>query len=457
MLQSWKEVLPGDHYRVETNGLLHSFDQRVITLLYQPLIGIEAASLYFTLWQEVEFLEEHLTHHHLMGSMNLSLDRILKARKKLEAVGLLESLKKKEAAPGQFVYRLEPPLTPNRFFKDGFLNLFLYRQIGAREYKRLAELFAVHRVNTADYEDVSASFDEVFKSVPASETIDERNNVKTEGSWAHRATSPKIGLKTHFDFKQMMTYLSDAIVEEDALTEDVRQAIDKLAFVYRTEPYDMSKAVQAAALHTGEVDIDALRKEVRDFYLLEHGADEMPALYERRQPESQREFTEKEPQTEEEQLIAWYERNSPYQLLEALGQGSKPAAPDLRLIENLMFDTKINPGVINVLIDYISQVNDHKLNKAFVEKVAAQWARANVTTVRQAMNYAREEQKKRKQTKKSPATRAAASARTSARKEHQEVIPEWMKRPKKTEKQTKENEEAVKQRAKWLEDYLNQI
>ncbi|GAY75008.1 helicase loader DnaB [Sporolactobacillus inulinus] len=99
MLQSWKEVLPGDHYRVETNGLLHSFDQRVITLLYQPLIGIEAASLYFTLWQEVEFLEEHLTHHHLMGSMNLSLDRILKARKKLEAVGLLESLKKKRQPP----------------------------------------------------------------------------------------------------------------------------------------------------------------------------------------------------------------------------------------------------------------------------------------------------------------------------------------------------------------------
>jgi len=460
MMQSWKEVLPGDHYHVLTNGLLHPFDQRIITCLYQPLIGIDAASMYFTFWQEIDDTEEFLTHHHLMGSMNLPLDRILKARKKLEAVGLLQTLKKKGATPGRFAYYLEPPLTPDLFFKDGFLNLFLYRQVGPREYKRLSGLFESKSISTDDYEDVSAHFDEVFQSLPSAETTDERLNTASNGSWVMRSETPKVRFSNHFDFKKMLTYLSDAILSEDALTDEVRLAIDKLAFVYQTEPYDMSRAVQSAALHTGTVDISALRKEVRDFYLLEHGSDEMPALYERTQPHEERKIVDREPQNAEEQLIAWYERNSPYQLLEALGQGSKPAAPDLRLIENLMFDTKLNPGVINVLIDYISQVNDHNLNKSFVEKVAAQWARANVRTVPEAMAYAREEQRKREQQKKGKASGQAQSTRRtrkSSQNEHHEVVPEWMKNPKQPEQQSKDDDEAVKQRAKWLEDYLNNI
>lgn len=458
MLQSWKEVLPGDHYRVQADGQLHSFDQRVITCLYQPLIGIEAASMYFTLWQEIDDSEEFLTHHHLMGTMNVSLDRILSARKKLEAIGLLQTLKKKAASPGQFLYRLEPPLTPDLFFKDGFLNLFLYRQVGPREYKKLSLQFADVSVQIDSYEDVSAHFDDVFESISTSESVDETIAAQSPGSWKARAEAPKISFSNAFDFKKLDMLLSDAILSEDALTDEVKLSIEKLAFVYQMDPYDMSRALQAAALHTGTVDIEKLRKEVRDFYLLEHGPDEMPALYERTQPPEEREIKDIDPQNEEEQLIAWYEQNSPYQLLEALGRGSKPAAPDLRLIENLMFDTKLNPGVVNVLIDYISKVNDHNLNKSFVEKVAAQWARANVRTVRQAMTYAREEQRKREQQKPASSARSTKRPyRKTSQNEHHEVVPEWMKNQSQQEKQPSSNDDEVKQRAKWLEDYLNSI
>ncbi|MCO7175958.1 replication initiation and membrane attachment family protein [Sporolactobacillus kofuensis] len=459
MLQSWKEVLPGDHYRVQSAGLLHSTDQRVITCLYQPIIGIEAVSLYFTFWQETDDSEEFLTHHHLMGAMNVSLDRILTARKKLEAIGLLQTLKKKDVNPSQFLYRLEPPLTPDLFFKDGFLNLFLYRQVGPREYKKLSREFASSSFELNQYEDISVSFDDVFESMPTEESPDEMRAIQTKGSWQAREEARAIHFNNTFDFKKMNAFLSDAILSEDALTDEVKTSIEKLAFIYQVDPYDMSRALQSAALHTGTVDIEVLRKEVRDFYLLEHGADELPALYERAQPEQEREITNA-PQNEEEQLIAWYEQHSPYQLLQALGQGSKPAAPDLRLIENLMFDTKLNPGVINVLIDYITKVNDHNLNKSFVEKVAAQWARANVRTVRQAMSYAREEQRKRAQIKTAPASGSVKknyNNRKPNRNEHHEVIPEWMKNQKKQKNSPVANDEEVKQRAKWLEDYLNNI
>ncbi|MCL1630597.1 DnaD domain protein [Sporolactobacillus sp. CPB3-1] len=459
MLQSWKEVLPGDHYRVQIHGLLHSFDQRVITCLYQPLVGLEAVSMYFTFWQEASDSEAFFTHHHLMGAMNLPLDRILLSRKKLEAIGLLHTFKKKESAPGQFVYRLEPPLTPNQFFNDGCLNLFLYRQVGPREYKRLIQMFTESSMDTEGYDEISVCFDDVFQSLPSAESAEERLMEASSGDTSFRSEAPGVGFRNHFDFKKMLVYLSDAIVDEDALTEEVRLAIDKLSFVYQLEPFDMSRAVQAAALHTGTIDIETLRKEVRDFYLLEHGPDELPALYERTQPAKDRELDEKKPETEEEKLIAWYERNSPYQLLEALGGGSRPAAPDLRLVENLMFDTQLNPGVINVLIDYISQINDHNLNKSFVEKVAAQWARANIRTVRGAMVYAREEQKKRAQiqNRSQASQNKTRQKRKTAQNEHHEIIPEWMNKPEQAEPKSREDDEAVEQRVKWLEDYLKNI
>ncbi|MDD9147892.1 DnaD domain protein [Sporolactobacillus sp. CQH2019] len=458
MLQSWREVLPGDHYTVRADGLLNYYDQKIITQLYQPLVGIEATSLYFSLRQETGRgqNDQTATHHHLMGTMNLSLDRILQARKKLEAVGLLRTLKKKQSDPAFFMYLLVPPLTPNQFFNDGLLNVFLYHQIGSKDYHRLSELFLEQPPDSEGFEDLSAAFDEVFESIPSSEFS---RDLQEDTRWEDRAHPQRLKFRSHFDFSQLKNYLSDAIVSGEALTEDVRDAIEKLACVYQTDPFDMSRAVESASLHTGTVDIGLLRKEVRDYYRLEHGPNEMPALYERTQPAEACEMSDKVPQTEEEQLISWYETNSPYQLLEELGHGSKPAAPDLRLVENLMFDTKLNPGVINVLIDYISKVNDNNLNKSFVEKVAAQWSRENVRTVRNAMSVAREEKKKHTQQKLPSAAKRPAANRKQPGRARSEVVPKWMKNRDKAGGKRPDGvtEEEAQKRAKWLEDYLNSI
>jgi Replication initiation/membrane attachment protein len=456
MIQSWKEILPGDRYEVRAAGLLCAYDQKLVTCLYQPLVGIEATSLYFTFWQDQQDSAEEAisaTHHQLMSFMNLSLDRILKARKKLEAVGLLRSFKKKNADPDFFIYQMNPPLQPDQFFHDGLLSVFLYHQIGPRDYQRLSSLFKVkQQISPEDCEDVSSAFNDVFEAVPQTEADEKQRLNSGTSEWAKRAAAPGARIRHTFDFKALKGYLSEAIVSGDALTAEVRAAVEKLAFIYQTDPFDMSRAIETASLETGYVDIESLRKEVRDFYRLEHGADELPALYERTQPAADREMAGKKPETEEERLILWYESNSPYQLLEQLGNGSKPQPPDLRLIENLMFTTKLSPGVINVLIDYIVHVNHNNLNQSFVEKIAAQWARSNIHTVRQAMSVARAEQKKRRNrdTRKKPAAAKATG------REHQEVVPEWMKKPSGA-KSTQIPDEEARKRAKWLDDYLNNI
>ncbi len=67
-------------------------------MLYQPLVGSKAFSLYMTLWGELEqdrlFGKEN-THHSLMVTMQMRLPEIYEERRKLEAIGLFKCLYQK--------------------------------------------------------------------------------------------------------------------------------------------------------------------------------------------------------------------------------------------------------------------------------------------------------------------------------------------------------------------------
>ena len=92
-------VLPADTYIVVNRTIFNDNDRRILTMLYQPIIGSVAVNLYLTLWSfldknEVKSLE--WTHHHLMINMGLSLDVIIEAREKLEGIGLVKTYFKKD-------------------------------------------------------------------------------------------------------------------------------------------------------------------------------------------------------------------------------------------------------------------------------------------------------------------------------------------------------------------------
>ena len=84
-------ILPADKYTVINKTVISDNDAKLISRLYQPIIGYTAVSLYLTLLDDLDKLElmsEELTHHHLMATMQLRLEDIVIAREKLEATGL---------------------------------------------------------------------------------------------------------------------------------------------------------------------------------------------------------------------------------------------------------------------------------------------------------------------------------------------------------------------------------
>ena len=91
-------LYPADIYQVVDKSLISEMDKLILNMLYMPVIGNNAVSLYLKLQSETRniIVSPELTHHHLMATMQLKLEDIVIAREKLEAAGLLKTYLKKD-------------------------------------------------------------------------------------------------------------------------------------------------------------------------------------------------------------------------------------------------------------------------------------------------------------------------------------------------------------------------
>ena len=111
-------ILPADTYTVLNKSVITNNEKKIVTMLYQPIIGHTATSLYFSLMDDLdklELLSDDFTHHHLMANMQLNLEGIVIAREKLEAVGLLKTYMKKGSI-NHYAYLIYSPLSANEIF-----------------------------------------------------------------------------------------------------------------------------------------------------------------------------------------------------------------------------------------------------------------------------------------------------------------------------------------------------
>ena len=397
----WKELVPVDRYIVRSNGLLQQFDRKLLTMLYQPLLGFRGHSLYMTLWSELD--QDRLwggesTHHGIMTTMQCNLKDIHQERIKLEGIGLLKTWVKEEDQIRTFIYELQPPLSPEAFFSEPMLTIYLYNRLGKNKYASVKKYFSDKAIPMENFQEVTRSFSDVFQSVQsenmayaANEEMMEELPLPEGEEWLDRkpGNEPKVGQEI-FDFDLFFAGLSEVVIPKKSITSKVKEAIIKLSFIYTIDPISMRDLMMNVIDVEEKVDLEKLRKGARDWYQLEY-QDTLPGLVEKTQPLNLKQFSDRKPATKDEQLIQQLENVSPKQMLTDLSGGSEPSASDLRIVEDVMFKQQLTPGVVNVLLYYVLLKTDMKLNRKYVEKIASHWARKQVKTVGEAMELAKEE------------------------------------------------------------------
>lgn len=380
-------ILPADTYTVINKTVITSNDKKIVTMLYQPIIGYTACSLYFTLLDDLdktEQISDTMTHHHLMAIMQLKLEEIVKAREKLEAIGLLKSYLKKESV-NKYVYLLFSPLSANEVLNHPILNIVLYNNLGKDEYDKLVNYYKVPRVSLKDYEDVTLSFDDVFSPV-AGRNIDIQDDIV-------KKNSNSILLNKCIDFDFLISSIPRDMINDKCFSSDIKELINSLAFTYNIDDDTMISLVRDSINEKGTIDKSLLRKSCRNYYQFEE-AGRLPTMVYHRQPEYL-----KKPVGDSSKwakMVYTFENISPYDYLRAKYKGAEPTARDLRLIENLLVDQKLAPGVVNVLLAYVLKINHQKLNKNYIETIVGQWKRLNIETVEDAMKITEKEHKKMK-------------------------------------------------------------
>ena len=434
-------ILPADTYTVINKTVINDSDRKIVSMLYQPIIGFTAVSLYFTLLDDLDkssLMSEDQTHHHLMATMQLKLEDIIIAREKLEGVGLIKTYIKKGSI-NNYVYLVFSPISANEFFNHPILNIVLYNNLGKKEYEKLLNYYKIPRINLKDYEEITCSFDDVFTSV--------KGNILEMTEDITKRDSNNIEINKGIDFNLLISSIPDNNLTEKTFNKETKELINALSFTYNLSTLDMQNLVRNSLNEKGLIDKTLLRKSCRDYYQFDNNGN-LPTLIYNKQPDYLKKPTGDT--SKWARMVYAFENLNPYQFLKAKYKGAEPTDRDKRLIENLLVDQKLNPGVVNVLIAYVLKINNEQLKKSYVETIAGQWKRLNIETVEEAMRITEKEHKKIKK------KLAETSTKTPTTKKLKQTsdIPAWFDKEKETVEPTETDREAFDELDKILQELV---
>jgi replication initiation and membrane attachment protein len=343
----------------------HSIDQdehHVFTLLYQPIIGLQAYTLYLTLvalQERNKKKEQKYIHKDMFDLMSLSPTEFLEARKKLEALGLLIVYQNDDL----YLYELIAPLSAEAFMKDGSLGAFLFNEVGEEQFNFLVNLFRMHDVEKSGFKNITSSFDEVFQSIPAQVTVTKK---------LQQNKSTKISIKdSHFDFELFLGGLSKNFVDKRKITNRVKDKIIRLSYVYQLDEFTMQKVFMDSVDQDRNIDIEKLQKSAEYWFRFEHKDDPEDAIH----------------VSGTKEILALCKKENPLHLLGALFE-SNVATTELRTIETLLANFPFPSEVVNFLLVYgIGQTEGKFPSYNYFEKIAVEWQRNKVSSLDEALAF----------------------------------------------------------------------
>ncbi|MFC3040079.1 replication initiation and membrane attachment family protein [Virgibacillus xinjiangensis] len=433
------KILPVEGYHIVLKQNLPADYAKSLTHLYQPLIGIQAIMLYQTLLHDMDIQSKDnpQTHHTLMNYLNLPLDEIYLARRKLEGIGLVKTYKQQAEPHNIYTYILHSPFSPVDFFKDAMLSQLLYHHIGKDKFHLLKEHYKEEKADESG-EDVTASFNEVFQTF-------------TPSSGYVHAPEPAATSKAGggADFTWMEDMLKQRMIPvERVLTGQTRRLINQMIQLYDLAAHEVDKAVLWSLDEENRLNGEEFKTACHDLFKAKN---QSTAIHlEAKAAKSPEPLPNDKPLSKEEQLVHQLETISPKQLLEDLSSGSHASEQDLKVIRDIMTSQGLPSPVMNVLIHYVLLQTNMKLSKAYLEKIASHWSRANLKTAKEAMAFAKKEKVKYEE---------SVNRRRNKRKPAQEeVVPEWFKNRhhKKTSSAGKQENDSGQEQQK-IEALLRQI
>ena len=365
------EVLhTNDLFKVKLASFLTDFDRKVLSELYQPMIGYSALGLFMTLWSKYERKAaiDFVQHTILLDTMQINLKDFLEAKNKLEAVGLLRTFLNKENDIKKYVYVLYSPKSPKDFFDDVLFSGTLTKMIGEKQATAIARTFeSKNRKEPDDFKEISASFVEVFNPNFNDECFSNKlgDEVNTYGR--------KIRMvDTEFDFESFFVQLkNDYQLSRNLFSKKELIEIERLSVLYGLDELIMSSLVFDSFDST----------KVKGNRLSIEGLDDLCKKEQNYVSTSTKKNIHIDVNVDDfDAEIQLMEKLSSKDYLVYLQKGVKASDADLGIISTLSREYKLTTNAINAIFYYTLQQCNNKLPRKYIEKLAASVARCELKT-----------------------------------------------------------------------------
>jgi len=357
-------------FNIISNFNLATDDLSTLTLLYAPLMGSDAYLLYMSfqaLLERNNLKSETLTHKEFFKIYSLKTNDFIKARLKLEGIGLLITYLDDN---NDYVYIICPPMTPRNFLKDATLGLYLYAKLEDEEsFKKLYSHFKIEKIDKNNYKNITKSFDEVFES-----RIDNEITYNKFSYILGRKGNMNIKIThSNFDFDRFLKNIDTALLET-GVTSNFKQQIINLAFVYGFDEAQMIGLFNDSINKSGYYDYRLLKRKAN--ILFKYNRNMNAPVLEDKQVD----------RVKNDDLVNWLEQVSPQELLSTYSPNFSEHMLDI--ISDIYTNIDLPRGVLNVMI--IKTLNDKDGDLPtikYFEKMSNTWIKDGVLSTIDAIKY----------------------------------------------------------------------
>ncbi|OJF95750.1 replication initiation and membrane attachment family protein [Alkalibacterium sp. 20] len=452
MSYPWKNLRPKDTLILTKSAILSDVNISTILSLYQPLMGINAASLYLLIKEYLNVLDEkELTLSDILAQLDIGIKEYYEARTKLEAYGLLKVFNHKENEE-IYLFVLEAPLAPIHFFNDTMLRMLLTEKLGERLVSERREKFIKPIKSNDNYREITKAFQDVihFNMENYTESF---NRIDTPNELTKTSLIDEISKDSDFDWSFFSSGLNKHFISSQAITPEIKQLIETFHSIYAVNELEMQKFVlEAADITSGQVNGNTLTRIIHDHFLGK--AKQVRSKTPAGQDDNTRisELRAKGISREEIEIILHAEKTQPFAYLKSIKQqkGGYVSSNETWLLKELVEQAPLSTAVINILMNYILVVkNAPTLEKNLANKIANDWAQSKVNSPEEAIIKVKElydsvrEKNKQKQTQ----TQTWSKSKYKQSSGRKETLPSWANESEQTdEKISKEEEEAFREK-----------
>lgn len=341
------EIKARDIYRIKVDFSLSFHQISALYSLYQPIIGTDAVALYMTLLSEGSSQKVGESHNRLCVIMNRSMTQVESARKQLEQFLLLKTYIKVEENRTNVAYEMFAPLNGRTFLgQEGYRRL-LSQALGQKQYELTMSKWLNESKIKEGYTDISES--------PRS--LDNVADIETTSFELVRMADQFDDTQISFDYETFLSTTSPLVFPNEVRTAENLRLIGQMATLYG-------------------VSVDRMRIQVGRFTDYKNRTFDQNGFRYSFYRMNQLETFGKE----------GYDL-PPVSFLQSKQNGAMVTVVDRKLLDHLAVDMKFRNDVINVLIEYVLQINNNKLTNSFVDKIAGEWSRVPITTREEALAY----------------------------------------------------------------------